>query len=52
LDILNVQVIATPEKADIKAVVPLEFMDVNHTSEQISIPHRRNKRRRIYTDGK
>lgn len=42
LDILNVQVIATPEKADVKAVVPLEFMDVNHTSEHKLAHAKRN----------
>jgi site-specific DNA recombinase len=32
LDILDVQVIATPEKLDIKAVVPLEFITIEQTS--------------------
>ena len=37
-----VEVIVTPEKANINAVVPLEFIDVNHISEQILISKKRN----------
>ena len=36
LDILQVQVVATPEKLDIKAVVPLEFITIEQTSGCLS----------------
>jgi site-specific DNA recombinase len=49
LDILDVQVIATPEKMTIKAIVPLEFTPIQRTYEQLVPPHQRAKRSKKIT---